>query len=77
MTPTVEMQTEQVKSPQTLAKEDFMLRPESIKKEFAVRALDVLVAKGISTPWIQRNAEAVVWSGVLLSQMIEIFRCKS
>jgi hypothetical protein len=74
LTPATEMQTEHVKSPQTLAKEEFMLLPESIKREFAVRALKVLVAKGISTPRIQRNAEAGVWSGVLLSQMVEVFR---
>jgi hypothetical protein len=71
---TIDTQTEQVKSPQTLAKEEFMLLPESEKRDFAVRALDLLVVKNIATPRIQRNAEAGVWSGVLLSQMIEIFR---
>lgn len=71
---TIDTQTEPVKSPQTLAKEEFMLLPESEKRDFAVRALDLLVAKNIATPRIQRNAEAGVWSGVLLSQMIEIFR---
>lgn len=74
---TIEIQTEQVRSPQTLAKERFMVLPDSIKKEFAVRAMDALVSKGISTPRLQRNAEAGVWSGVLLSEMIEIFRGES
>lgn len=70
---TIDTQTEQVKSPQTLAKEEFMLLPESAKKDFAVRALALLVTKNIATPRIQRNAEAGVWNGVLLSKMIEIF----
>lgn len=70
---TIDTQTEQIKSPQTLAKEEFMLLPESAKKDFAVRALALLVTKNIATPRIQRNAEAGIWNGVLLSKMIEIF----
>lgn len=70
---TTEAQTAQVKSPQTQAKEAFMLLPEVEKRKFAARALEVLIAKGLGTPRIQHNAKEGVWSGVLLSQMIEIF----
>ena len=57
----------------TLAREEFMTLPEVEKRGFAARALQVLVARGVATARIQRNAEEGVWSGVLLSQMIEIF----
>ena len=57
----------------TLAREDFMTLPEVEKRGFAARALQVLVARGVATSRIQRNAEEGVWSGVLLSQMIQIF----
>lgn len=56
-----------------LAKEDFMTLPEVEKRVFGARAFQVLVARGVATARIQRNAEEGVWSGVLLSQMIEIF----
>jgi hypothetical protein len=63
----------QQKSVLTLAREEFMTLPEVEKRGFAARALEVLVARGVVTSRIQRNAEEGVWSGVLLSQMIEIF----
>ena len=72
--PIIDAQAIPEKSVQTLAKEKFMAIPESEKKEFAARALEELKAKDIATPRIQRNAEEGVWSGVLLSQMIEVFR---
>ena len=50
-----------------------MTLPETQKRNFALRALEELKPKGMATPRIQRNAEEGVWSGVLLSQMIEIF----
>ena len=70
---TINMPIAQEKGALTLAREDFMTLPEVEKRIFAVRALQVLVARGVATARIQRNAEEGVWSGVLLSQMIEIF----
>jgi hypothetical protein len=64
-------------SPETSAlarsKEDFMALPEGKKKAYAIQALEALAAKGIATERIRRNAAEGVWSGMLLSQMIEIF----
>ena len=70
---TTDAQASQVKSAKTLVKEEFMTLPETQKRNFALRALEELKPKGMATPRIQRNAEEGVWSGVLLSQMIEIF----
>ena len=67
---------EQDKSIHTLAKEAFMTLPEVDKRNFAARALAELMTKGVVTARIQRNAEEGVWNGVLLSTMIEIFRCE-
>ena len=50
-----------------------MTLSESEKRSYAARALETLVARGVVTPRVQRNAEEGVWSGILLSQMIEIF----
>lgn len=72
--PITDTQAIQEKSVQTLAKEKFMAIPESEKKELAVRAFEELSARGIASLRMQRNAEEGVWSGPLLSQMIEIFR---
>jgi hypothetical protein len=70
---TTDTPVDQQKSVLTLAREEFMTLPEVEKRGFAARALEVLVARGVVTSRIQRNAEEGVWSGVLLSQMIEIF----
>lgn len=70
---TIDTSVGQQKSVLTLAREEFMTLPEVEKRGFAARALGVLVARGVVTSRIQRNAEEGVWSGVLLSQMIEIF----
>ena len=70
---TADKSTEQVKGVQTLAKEKFLSIPEAEKRNFANRALGVLAAKGVLTDQIRRKADAGVWSGVLLSMMVELF----
>ena len=66
-------ESEPEKSVLTLAREQFMTLTETEKRSYAARALDALMARGVVTPRVQRNAEEGVWSGILLSQMIEIF----
>lgn len=62
------------KSNQTLSKEEFMMLPDSAKRTYAGQAVEEIKARGLATDRILSNAQAGVWSGVLLSQMIEIFR---
>jgi plasmid replication initiation protein len=62
------------KSDQTIAKEAFMLLPDSAKRTYSSKAVEELKARGLATERILSNAHAGVWSGSLLSQMIEIFR---
>ena len=66
-------ESESEKSVLTLAREQFMTLSEAEKRSYAARALEALVARGVVTPRVQRNAEEGIWSGILLSQMIEIF----
>ena len=61
----------------TLAKESFMALPDAAKQVFADRAILALVKRGIASPKIQRNAKEGVWSGVILSQMIEIYAAEN
>lgn len=64
----------EAKSAQTLAKDEFLAISEAEKKEFAAQAIKELDTKGVATPRVKRNAEEGVWSGVLLSQMIDIYQ---
>ena len=62
------------KSSQTLSKEEFMMLPDLVKRTYAGQAVEEIKSRGLATDRILSNAQAGVWSGVLLSQMIEIFR---
>jgi len=61
------------KSKRDLAKTEFMLLAESQKERFSAKALAELKMRGLATPRIITNAQGGVWSGILLSKMIEIY----
>lgn len=62
-----------VQTQRSIVRNEFMTLSDQDKVEYGRRALEALNEKGIATPKIILNAEERVWSGVLLSKMVEIF----
>jgi hypothetical protein len=61
------------KSQRATIKEKFMVLSDQQKNEYGRRALEQLKARGMATERITTNAEGGVWSGVLLSQMLDVY----
>jgi hypothetical protein len=56
-----------------IARSEFMILSNSEKQVFADEALNILASKGVITDKLRKNAKEGVWTGVLLSKMIEIY----
>lgn len=56
-----------------IAREEFMALSNAEKQVFADEALNILASKGVITDKLRKNAKEGVWTGVLLSKMIEIY----
>jgi hypothetical protein len=50
-----------------------MILSNSEKQVFADEALNILASKGVISDKLRKNAKEGVWTGVLLSKMIEIY----
>lgn len=56
-----------------IARQEFMALSNAEKQVFADEALNILASKGVISDKLRKNAKEGVWTGILLSKMIEIY----